>query len=121
MDIPIRTGDYVSAMRQLDSTNQKLKETEALAGKWVLLAEKHIVKNEDGFGLQLIFSKGDGNGFRIYISPQDVQYYSADVNSLVAQLTEDVIEKLYREQIRTDLTPIIDTAVRNAMMMKDKS
>jgi hypothetical protein len=121
IDIPIRTGDYVSAMRVIDSLNQQIAELESLSDSWVLRAEKNVVKDEHGFGFSISFTKGNGAGFIKNISSDDVAYYANDPDSLILSLVDDIIEYLYKDKIRADITPIITGALSNALLMTSKS
>jgi len=117
---PIRQSSFSDAVT-IGALNTKLAEANAALAKWKISILGDVVAAEGGFAVKLNIFNGNDRGFIYVITPEDVEYYSADQSGLIDTLVELVHTHLFKELIKNELTPFVANGIRNAALRKSQN
>jgi len=118
MENIIRASDLTSTMQKMKTLDARLTELTSELAKWRIYVAVSVKPMPGGNGLAISIAKNNGQGFIYDVSPELVVNYSTDPETLVSMVTDLVFEKLYKEQVRNEITPAIARAIENAVKVK---
>lgn len=116
-----KSSDVTTMMAQLKLANSKVVELSTALAPWKLYVASSVAPAGEGrFELHISFAKGNNNGFVKVISADELDYYAADPESLILMLTNEILEKLYKDQVRSEITESVVKGLRNSQAMQKK-
>jgi hypothetical protein len=111
-----RSSDVVSHDYIVETLQKRLKAAEALVGKWNVTYDVAI--NGINKTISVNAHKSNGSGFIWTISKEDADYYADDPSTLIQMIVQEVYERLIKQELTNDLTPLLIRAVRNAAKLQ---
>lgn len=118
MEDLVRASDLTEAMTTLKAMSNKLIKAVEDVGLWKVEISYEVVTSNLDF--KITVKKGNGNGFIKTISFQDAMYYQNDPNTLAEQIIDDIIDNLYKPQLRQMIQPSIEKSIKNICLMSGK-
>lgn len=118
MEDLIRASDLTEAMTTLKAMSNKLIAAVEDVNQWKVEITYEVVPSTLDFKINV--KKGNGNGFIKTIKFEDIQYYSNDPDSLTELLINDIINNLYKPQLRQMIQAPMTRSVKNICLMSGK-
>ena len=117
----IRSSDLTGTMQQLKVLNEKIIKLTAVQNLWQLNCTSEVIKEGSEFHVKFIFTKPNGQGFTKTLTAENIAYYVEDPEALSQELSQDIFDKFYKQQVRDTIAAVVTNSLRNAKMMQDKS
>lgn len=118
----LRASDITTTMAKLKVVSEKLNTLTAELAKWKIYVAVELKPSVyDGLELLISVAKNNKQGFVYAVSPATIAKYSDDPNTLVSILVDEVLERLFKEQIRDVLTGPVTQALANAGLANQKA
>jgi hypothetical protein len=118
MEDLVRASDLTEAMTNLKAMSAKLVAAVEDVGLWKVDISYEVVPSTLDF--KITVKKGNGNGFIKTVPFADTKYYENDPDSLAEQLIDDILDKLYKPQLRQAIQAPMTRAVKNICLMAEK-
>ena len=104
----------MEAQTKLQIVQTNLKNALADLAVWKVDADIDVEMMEGGkFGLRILCSKPNSQGFLILLQHSELMYYDGDIEDLIRQVVEKIFDSLLRDQIRNIVAPGIVNGLQN--------
>lgn len=113
-----RGSDIASLSTSLANTQRLLREAVDIVGRWQITFDVELIPHT--MSIKVVARKSNGAGVIKTIEFGDIEYYSADPDTLVQIIVEEVYSVLLKQEITKELAPKLKMAVTNCMRMKSK-
>jgi hypothetical protein len=121
MDDNLRFGESTETLHKLKVTDETITRLSNDLAHWKMDVDVEVVPDKDKLGLKITVTKNNGQGFFIIVNAAEVEYYTADIDTLVSKLTERAFDLLFKEQIRNVITSPVTKAVENIKFIGSKA
>lgn len=112
----IRASDITATMAKVKVITEKLNTLTTELANWKIYVAVELKPSiYDGPELLVSVAKNNKQGFVYAIPPSQISKYADDPNTLIGILVDEVFVRLFKEQIRNELTGPVTRAIANAM------